>query len=102
VSNQRNGTSGKTVLTEDGPLRIDVPRHREGRPSSKTRRSGSTTSPPPASSGTTDKPKGAMLTHRNFAHASAQRALWLDEQLHNTELVTLPISHLAGMTTCVW
>jgi len=43
-----------------------------------------------------------MLTHRNFAHASAQRALWLDEQLHNTELVTLPISHLAGMTTCVW
>jgi transposase-like protein len=30
VSNQRNGTSGKTVITEDGPLRIDVPRDREG------------------------------------------------------------------------
>lgn len=30
VSNQRNGTSGKTVLTEDGPLRIDVPRDRDG------------------------------------------------------------------------
>ena len=29
VSNQRNGTSGKTVLTEDGPLRIDVPRDRD-------------------------------------------------------------------------
>ena len=28
--NQRNGKSGKTVLTEDGPLRIDVPRDREG------------------------------------------------------------------------
>ena len=28
--NQRNGASGKTVLTEDGPLRIDVPRDREG------------------------------------------------------------------------
>ena len=28
--NQRNGRSGKTVLTEDGPLRIDVPRDREG------------------------------------------------------------------------
>ncbi|MFT3721035.1 IS256 family transposase [Pseudorhodoferax sp.] len=29
-ANQRNGTSGKTVLTEDGPLRIDVPRDRDG------------------------------------------------------------------------
>ena len=28
--NQRNGKSGKTVLTEDGPLQIDVPRDREG------------------------------------------------------------------------
>lgn len=30
TANQRNGRSGKTVLTEDGPLRIDVPRDREG------------------------------------------------------------------------
>jgi Transposase, Mutator family len=30
ANNHRNGTSGKTVLTEDGPLRIDVPRDREG------------------------------------------------------------------------
>ena len=29
-TNQRNGTSGKTVLTDDGPLRIDVPRDRAG------------------------------------------------------------------------
>jgi transposase-like protein len=29
-SNQRNGSSGKTVLTDDGPLRIEVPRDREG------------------------------------------------------------------------
>lgn len=28
--NHRNGASGKTVLTEDGPLRIDVPRDRSG------------------------------------------------------------------------
>lgn len=28
--NQRNGKSGKTVLTQDGPLQIDVPRDREG------------------------------------------------------------------------
>jgi transposase-like protein len=29
-SNQRNGASGKTVLTDDGPVRIEVPRDREG------------------------------------------------------------------------
>lgn len=28
--NHRNGRSGKTVLTDDGPLRIDVPRDRAG------------------------------------------------------------------------
>jgi transposase-like protein len=30
VTNQRNGTGAKTVLTEDGPIRIEVPRDREG------------------------------------------------------------------------
>jgi putative transposase len=29
-ANQRNGTTGKTVITDDGPVRIDVPRDREG------------------------------------------------------------------------
>jgi len=29
-TNHRNGVSGKTVLTDDGPLRIDVPRDRAG------------------------------------------------------------------------
>jgi putative transposase len=29
-SNHRNGVSGKTVLTDDGPLRIEVPRDRTG------------------------------------------------------------------------
>lgn len=28
--NRRNGTSGKTVLTDDEPLRIDIPRDRAG------------------------------------------------------------------------
>ena len=28
--NHRNGSTGKTVLTEDGPVRIEVPRDREG------------------------------------------------------------------------
>lgn len=31
AGNHRNGKSSKTVLTEDGPLRIDVPRDRQGR-----------------------------------------------------------------------
>src|SRR5258706_4734530 len=31
AANQRNGKNGKTVLTEDGPLRIDVTRDRDGR-----------------------------------------------------------------------
>lgn len=30
VGNHRNGATSKTVLTEDGPLRIDVPRDRQG------------------------------------------------------------------------
>ena len=30
TTNHRNGNSGKTVLTDDGPLRIEVPRDREG------------------------------------------------------------------------
>lgn len=30
TSNQRNGTSGKTVLTDEGPLTLDIPRDREG------------------------------------------------------------------------
>src|SRR4051812_16809057 len=30
MTNHRNGKSGKTVLTEEGPLRIEVPRDREG------------------------------------------------------------------------
>jgi len=30
ATNHRNGSSGKTVLTENGPVRIDVPRDREG------------------------------------------------------------------------
>ena len=30
VGNHRNGATSKTVLTEDGPLRIDIPRDRQG------------------------------------------------------------------------
>ena len=30
TANHRNGTSGKTVLTDDGPLRLEIPRDRDG------------------------------------------------------------------------
>jgi putative transposase len=30
ATNHRNGTSGKTVMTDDGALRVDIPRDREG------------------------------------------------------------------------
>jgi transposase-like protein len=30
TTNHRNGTSGKTMLTDDGPLAIEVPRDRDG------------------------------------------------------------------------
>jgi putative transposase len=30
TTNHRNGTAGKPVLTDDGPLAIEVPRDREG------------------------------------------------------------------------
>lgn len=30
TTNERNGTSGKTVLTDEGPLRLDIPRDRDG------------------------------------------------------------------------
>ena len=30
IANQRNGKSAKTVLTEDGPLRVEIPRDRDG------------------------------------------------------------------------
>jgi len=30
ATNHRNGASGKTVLTDDGPLRLEVPRDRDG------------------------------------------------------------------------
>jgi putative transposase len=29
-TNQRNGKSGKTVLTGDGPIRLSIPRDRDG------------------------------------------------------------------------
>ncbi|MEX3946096.1 transposase, partial [Paraburkholderia sp. BR10937] len=29
-TNERNGASGKTIITDHGPLRVDLPRDRDG------------------------------------------------------------------------
>jgi hypothetical protein len=47
ATNHRNGKSGKTVLTDDGPLRIEVPR--DGKASSSLGSSASTSGDSPGS-----------------------------------------------------
>jgi fatty-acyl-CoA synthase len=48
-------------------------------------------------SGTTGKPKGAMLSHRALALVVAQRSLWFSGSPDCSDLVILPINHIAGM-----
>ncbi len=48
-------------------------------------------------SGTTGKPKGAMLSHQAFALVVTQRSLWFSGGADCSDLVILPISHVAGM-----
>ena len=45
ADNHRNGSTGKTVLTEDGPLRIEVPRDREAASSRCSSQSTNAASP---------------------------------------------------------
>ena len=47
-------------------------------------------------SGTTGKPKGAMLSHRALAHSIVQRAVWTAEHSDDIDLLVLPLSHLAA------
>ncbi len=49
-------------------------------------------------SGTTGRPKGAMLTHRAFALVVAQRSLWFSGSADCSDLVILPLAHVAGMS----
>ncbi|NLP62594.1 long-chain-fatty-acid--CoA ligase [Paraburkholderia sacchari] len=48
-------------------------------------------------SGTTGEPKGAMLSHRAFSYVVNQRVLWFSDDPDSSDLITLPVSHVAGM-----
>ncbi len=54
-------------------------------------------------SGTTGKPKGAMLSHTNLLSNSAQGRAWLPEIADGKEVVyaVLPMFHAYGMTLCL-
>ncbi|MEO9095482.1 MAG: long-chain-fatty-acid--CoA ligase [Microbacteriaceae bacterium] len=54
-------------------------------------------------SGTTGKPKGAMLSHRNLLANAAQGRAWVPEITDGTEVVyaVLPMFHAYGMTLCL-
>ena len=47
-------------------------------------------------SGTTGKPKGAMLSHRALAHSVVGRMLWHEDHTEWVDLLLLPLSHLAA------
>jgi len=49
-------------------------------------------------SGTSGRPKGAMLSRRALALAAAQRALWLADDGAGADLITVPMCHIAGMS----
>ncbi len=55
------------------------------------------------SSGTTDAPKGVMLTHANIVANTAQIRHWITDIDEGAEriLAVLPFSHSYGMTTCL-
>ncbi|MDM0015330.1 AMP-binding protein [Variovorax sp. J22P168] len=48
-------------------------------------------------SGTTGKPKGAMLRHGAFSLGVAQRSLWFAGAPECSDLIVLPMNHVAGM-----
>jgi long-chain acyl-CoA synthetase len=57
-------------------------------------------------SGTTGRPKGAILTHANFlemrAHAEASDDDWLKWQSDDVSLIAMPIAHIGGTGYGIW
>jgi fatty-acyl-CoA synthase len=51
----------------------------------------------PYSSGTTGRPKGCMLTHRNVMHTLLTNAFWFGGNSDTSQLVVLPFFHVTSM-----
>jgi len=51
----------------------------------------------PYSSGTTGRPKGCMLTHRNVMHTLVVNTVWFDGLQDSSQLVVLPFFHVTSM-----
>jgi len=49
-------------------------------------------------SGTTGKPKGAMLSHRSLVSASSRAALWPAWIRRDTVMLSLPVAHIMGFS----
>jgi fatty-acyl-CoA synthase len=51
----------------------------------------------PYSSGTTGRPKGCMLTHRNVMHTLVTNSVWFQTNPDVSQLVVLPFFHVTSM-----
>jgi fatty-acyl-CoA synthase len=51
----------------------------------------------PYSSGTTGRPKGCMLTHRNVMHTAVCNSVWFSASADHSQLVVLPFFHVTSM-----
>jgi fatty-acyl-CoA synthase len=51
----------------------------------------------PYSSGTTGRPKGCMLTHRNVMHTLVSNTVWFQATQDSSQLVVLPFFHVTSM-----
>jgi fatty-acyl-CoA synthase len=49
------------------------------------------------SSGTTGRPKGCMLTHRNVMHTAVSNAMWFRSHQDSSQLIVLPFFHVTSM-----
>jgi fatty-acyl-CoA synthase len=51
----------------------------------------------PYSSGTTGRPKGCVLTHRNVMHTLIANTMWFEAHQETNQLVVLPFFHVTSM-----